>query len=139
VTSPGRDSEAAFLQATLSAPDDDTPRLVYADWLEEHGRSERAAFIRLQCELARLTDDDPRRPELEAMGRQLLSAHRGEWLGALLRLLNGIPWLERLGQPSARDAEVYRLRGWDDWPGPEDVDVRPLYEFSQACYDRPLE
>jgi uncharacterized protein (TIGR02996 family) len=51
----------AFLQAILSSPDDDTPRLAYADWLEEHGRSERAAFIRVQCQLARLPDDDPRR------------------------------------------------------------------------------
>ena len=36
----------AFLQAILDAPDDDTPRLVYADWLEEHGQPDRAEFIR---------------------------------------------------------------------------------------------
>jgi uncharacterized protein (TIGR02996 family) len=29
--------ELAFLRAVLAAPDDDTVRLVYADWLEEHG------------------------------------------------------------------------------------------------------
>jgi uncharacterized protein (TIGR02996 family) len=44
---------AAFLAAILAAPEDDTPRFVYADWLEEHGEEARAEFIRVQCELAR--------------------------------------------------------------------------------------
>ncbi|HVK16992.1 MAG TPA: TIGR02996 domain-containing protein [Fimbriiglobus sp.] len=44
--------ERALIQAIIAAPDDDLPRLVYADWLEEHGRPERAEFIRVQCELA---------------------------------------------------------------------------------------
>lgn len=44
--------EAAFLAAITAAPDDDTPRLVFADWLEEHGQGPRAAFIRRQCEAA---------------------------------------------------------------------------------------
>jgi uncharacterized protein (TIGR02996 family) len=45
--------QAAFLAAILAAPEDDTPRLVYADWLEEHGDEAHAEFIRVQCELAR--------------------------------------------------------------------------------------
>jgi uncharacterized protein (TIGR02996 family) len=28
---------------------DDTPRLIYADWLEDHGQPELAEFIRVQC------------------------------------------------------------------------------------------
>jgi uncharacterized protein (TIGR02996 family) len=44
--------EAAFLRAICAEPADDTPRLVYADWLEEHGQGERAEFIRVQVELA---------------------------------------------------------------------------------------
>ncbi len=43
-----------FLETILANPDDDTPRLVYADWLEEHGETERAEFLRLECQLARL-------------------------------------------------------------------------------------
>jgi uncharacterized protein (TIGR02996 family) len=39
----------ALLRAVLESPADDAPRLVYADWLDEHGQSERAEFIRLQC------------------------------------------------------------------------------------------
>lgn len=33
---------------------DDTPRLVLADWLEDHGQEARAEFIRVQVEQARL-------------------------------------------------------------------------------------
>jgi uncharacterized protein (TIGR02996 family) len=42
----------AFLRAVLEHPDDDGPRLVYADWLDEQGQADRAEFIRVQCELA---------------------------------------------------------------------------------------
>ncbi len=46
-------SEAdAFLDAIFAAPDDDLPRLVYADWLEERGQQAYAEFIRLCCRLA---------------------------------------------------------------------------------------
>jgi uncharacterized protein (TIGR02996 family) len=49
--SPARLREgAALLQAVCEQPWDDCVRLVYADWLEEHGEPERAAFIRFQCE-----------------------------------------------------------------------------------------
>ena len=44
----------ALLRAIVAEPTDDTPRLVCADWIEEHGDSNRAAFIRIQVELARL-------------------------------------------------------------------------------------
>jgi uncharacterized protein (TIGR02996 family) len=39
----------AFLRAIADAPDDDAPRLVYADWLDEHGQPDRAEFVRLLC------------------------------------------------------------------------------------------
>ena len=44
----------AFLSAIVAEPDDDTARLVAADFLEENGEPARAAFIRIQVELARL-------------------------------------------------------------------------------------
>ena len=37
---------AALYAAVCANPDDDTVRLVMADWLEEHGEARRAAFIR---------------------------------------------------------------------------------------------
>jgi uncharacterized protein (TIGR02996 family) len=38
----------ALLQNVIAHPDEDAPRLVFADWLDEHGEADRAAFIRLQ-------------------------------------------------------------------------------------------
>src|SRR5689334_524468 len=73
----------AFLEAIRKAPEDDTPRLVYADWLEEHGDDARAEFIRIQCTLAGLPADDPGRPALSDRERALLAAHRDSWVAAL--------------------------------------------------------
>jgi uncharacterized protein (TIGR02996 family) len=39
--------EAAFLQAIQANPADATAKLVYADWLDEHGEHERAEYVRL--------------------------------------------------------------------------------------------
>ena len=43
----------AFLEAIGAKPDDDLPRLVYADWLEERGEVTYAEFIRVDCFLSR--------------------------------------------------------------------------------------
>lgn len=45
---PSVSDEDAFLAAIAAAPDDDLPRLVYCDWLDENGRSGQANFIRWQ-------------------------------------------------------------------------------------------
>jgi uncharacterized protein (TIGR02996 family) len=74
----------AFIRAILADPDDDALRLVYADWLEEHGNPDdaaRAEFIRTQMDLASLADDDPRRPALEDREHELLVKHHPRWLG----------------------------------------------------------
>lgn len=42
----------ALRAAVLASPTDDLPRLVLADWLDEHSCPERADFIRSQCETA---------------------------------------------------------------------------------------
>src|SRR5689334_7177371 len=76
-------SDKGFLEAICASPQDDGPRLIYADWLEEHGDPERAEFIRTQIELAKLPEDDPRRPDLEERERDLLGAHAEVWRRAL--------------------------------------------------------
>jgi uncharacterized protein (TIGR02996 family) len=68
----------ALLAAIRAAPDDDAPRLIYADWLEEHGQTERAEFIRIQCELARI--DSPTLKQREA---ELLAEHHNAFAGPL--------------------------------------------------------
>jgi uncharacterized protein (TIGR02996 family) len=72
----------AFLQAILEDPDDDTPRLVYADWLEERG-DPRGEFIRTQCRLARLASGDPSCWELRQHLERLWLAHGETWLQPL--------------------------------------------------------
>ncbi len=53
---------AALLAAICAHPDEDTPRLVYADYLDEHGDPKRAARIRDQIALhRRAATDDARR------------------------------------------------------------------------------
>jgi uncharacterized protein (TIGR02996 family) len=71
----------AFFDAITAAPDDDGPRLVFADWLDEHGERERAEFIRVQCELARLPDDDKRAKDLRQRSQELQAEHEADWLG----------------------------------------------------------
>jgi uncharacterized protein (TIGR02996 family) len=55
----------ALLRAIGADPEDDTPRLVYADWLDEHGPTDadraRAEFLRVACKLkpkVRITKDE---------------------------------------------------------------------------------
>src|SRR5437762_7367117 len=78
--------EQGFLAAIREHPDDDTPRLVYADWLDDHGDADRAEFIRVQCELARLGEYHERRNELEQREKELLKAHEMEWLGIIAEI-----------------------------------------------------
>jgi uncharacterized protein (TIGR02996 family) len=76
----------AFLAAIREAPDDDTPRLVFADWLDEHGDAARAEFIRAQCELAG-GGGGRRRERLLRRERELLLEHEHSWLGPLASLV----------------------------------------------------
>jgi uncharacterized protein (TIGR02996 family) len=56
-----------LLKAIIDDPQDDLPRLAFADWCEENGDDTRAEFIRVQVELARLqaryqSDENPDGP-----------------------------------------------------------------------------
>jgi uncharacterized protein (TIGR02996 family) len=64
----------ALLLAIIDAPEDDTPRLVYADWLEEHGEPDRAEFIRVQCKLARLPPSETEGEALESLAPDVINA-----------------------------------------------------------------
>jgi uncharacterized protein (TIGR02996 family) len=49
----------ALLAAICAQPDEDTTRLVFADWCDENDEPDRAAFIRTQVELARTPPWEP--------------------------------------------------------------------------------
>ena len=65
----------ALIRACKAEPDDDAPRLILADWLEEHGEGERAAFIRAQ--IAR-PDDASIQPNLDWAGEWKRWAESGK-------------------------------------------------------------
>jgi uncharacterized protein (TIGR02996 family) len=44
--------ERAFVRMIAAEPGDGGTRLVYADWLEEQGEADQAAFLRLEAQLA---------------------------------------------------------------------------------------
>jgi uncharacterized protein (TIGR02996 family) len=72
----------AFLAAIATAPDDDTPRLVFADWLDEQGTEDdraRAALIRAQCQAELLPTGSKERKKLEAEARAILKKHSRKW------------------------------------------------------------
>lgn len=73
----------SLLHGCKDAPDDDNPRLVLADWLEEHGEPDRAEFVRLSLRLA--ADEIPKGEEAPALARlnELSSRNADRWIGGL--------------------------------------------------------
>jgi uncharacterized protein (TIGR02996 family) len=74
-------SHDAFVKAIRTNPDDDTARLVFADWYEEHGQPERAEYVRAACRLARMPLADPHYPALQRRCLDLYAAHHADWVG----------------------------------------------------------
>src|SRR5262249_42018480 len=72
--------ERNFLDNMISNTEDDAPRLIFTDWLDENGQNERAEFIRVQVELERLPLDAPGRQELEDRAADLLTQFEERWL-----------------------------------------------------------
>jgi uncharacterized protein (TIGR02996 family) len=122
--------ERGLLAGVLDAPEDDAPRLVYADWLEEHGGESdraRAEFIRLQVRRAGL---EPGAPEVEAIQRredELLRRYWRSWDVELRSLVSPsseyrrgfieaiIPYatFEQDVTPALRDFLAMAPRFWD--------------------------
>jgi uncharacterized protein (TIGR02996 family) len=81
----------AFLQRIRAYPDEDAPRLIYADWLEEQGAvgppdwsRKRALLIRVQIALAKLSEEtEADEPQVSAKERVEREAARQKLLGDL--------------------------------------------------------
>lgn len=75
-----------FFRDIKEHPDDDTPRLIFADWLEEHGDEASAArgvFLRSRVLRHHLAPDDPNYGLLKRREGKLFTTHRWDWLGPL--------------------------------------------------------
>ncbi len=73
------DDASALLDAIVHDPDDDLPRLAYADWCEENGLDARAEFIRVQLELGRAGCAGERRKALVRREKSLLAGNERRW------------------------------------------------------------
>ncbi len=71
------DLEPGFLADIIANPEDDAPRLVYADWLDENGDEPRAELIRLQIAIAA----GHASPEMLRREAELLGLHAAFWAG----------------------------------------------------------
>jgi uncharacterized protein (TIGR02996 family) len=81
--------------AVIINPDDDTPRLIYADWLDENGQPDRATFIRLQIEAARAERFGLQARSLQGQAEQLLDTHLLPWTRHLNGQIVGLPQFQR--------------------------------------------
>jgi uncharacterized protein (TIGR02996 family) len=131
--------ERAFRAAIAAHPDDDAPRLAFADWLDEHDRPAEAELVRVQIELEPLREDygDARADALREREEVLLRPLRdreSQWLadlgccrfGADVEYRRGfvdalkLParWFVAHGAalrqryPLLRKLVVFRLNGW---------------------------
>jgi uncharacterized protein (TIGR02996 family) len=78
---------AALLAAVLADPADDTPRLIFADYLDETGDpadAARAAFVRAEVAAEGLPPGSPDRVRLESEAARLFNAHGEVWKRDLL-------------------------------------------------------
>jgi uncharacterized protein (TIGR02996 family) len=98
-----------LLAAILEAPDDDSPRLVYADALLERG-DPRGELIQIQCALAkrraageRIEHEDP----LAKRNRGLLAKHEKDWLVPIRAHLRSWTWSRGFVEVVDADGEKF--------------------------------
>jgi uncharacterized protein (TIGR02996 family) len=81
-----------LLDALRDDPEQDGLRLVFADWLDDHGEAERAEYIRVQLQMERLLSNHPDWPALAAREHELRQAHVERFLGVSPALLYEFGW-----------------------------------------------
>jgi uncharacterized protein (TIGR02996 family) len=87
---------AGLIQGCAEALEDNAPRLILADWLEDHGQAERAELVRVQCRLADWVPDWQERQALIDRQDELIAAHRDTWLGPLAGLCESVEFVRGL-------------------------------------------
>jgi uncharacterized protein (TIGR02996 family) len=97
--------EEAFLEAVRKAPNDDGPRLLYADWLDERG-DPRGEFIRVQCARERLAPAGIDAGRFAARAWRLLNANWRTWTDPLHALVGPDPSRRGEGWLAARQPDA---------------------------------
>jgi uncharacterized protein (TIGR02996 family) len=120
----------ALLRAVCENPDDDTPRLVFADWLQENGDEPRAEFIRLQCQATRLPVASSARQHKENRINHLLRAYEREWARDL-PTPPGCRWGETFVRGFVADFTVIETQ--ETWVLRACLDASPITSLSVSC------
>jgi uncharacterized protein (TIGR02996 family) len=76
-------SDEGFLRTILAEPSDRVSRLVYADWLEEHGDNTRAEFLRLLAEPGPTAEGTDQRRARRKRLQQLAKGLDTGWIAAV--------------------------------------------------------
>ncbi len=91
-----------LLKAIIQQPHDDQLRLIYADWLEEHG-DPRADFIRVQLSLKNTENGSPGYRQLKHREHQLLREHGTQWSCGVIA---GVPTAEQFDRGFLSHLEI---------------------------------
>jgi uncharacterized protein (TIGR02996 family) len=105
--------DTGFVRAILETPEDDAPRLVYADWLDEQGDEARAEFIRGQIALSRMKTGSAEHKKLSKRIDKLLQEHKQEWLRLLTRGADRYVGFSR-GFPDTAGASFGEFCYWEE-------------------------
>jgi uncharacterized protein (TIGR02996 family) len=103
--------EQPFLDAIHARCHEDGPRLVYADFLDEKGDSERAELIRLQLAMARMTEEHPLRPELANRILELRTSNTSRWSEHLADLVISADFRRGLLDSVVMETEAFLASG----------------------------
>ena len=71
--------QTTLFRAILDDPDDDAPRLAFADWLAANGQPDRAEWIRASCELSSVPYGDLRRAAMSLREREAFERCLPSW------------------------------------------------------------
>jgi uncharacterized protein (TIGR02996 family) len=111
----------ALLEAIKLNPEDDTPRLIYADCIQEEGNEPYAEFIRVQCELAQLEAnwDSSKRIEEKKRHDELVSRNNKlRWdqdvISAAFPMYFTVAFATR-GFVEVVDSSIQRVLQWREW------------------------
>ncbi|MBY0458079.1 MAG: TIGR02996 domain-containing protein, partial [Gemmataceae bacterium] len=108
------DEDRAFLRAIVANPAEVTAWLAYVDWLDEHGESVRAEFVRLQARLAADVSPEDRYGILGEL-EDLRPALDADWVAIFER-----PYIENCDERFAFKCP----RKWEQLTGTDDTNVR---------------
>jgi uncharacterized protein (TIGR02996 family) len=131
------DERQSLLAGVRADPDDDAPRLVFADWLEEYGDAHDRAwaeFIRVQIELDRLDRWSDRYAMLNSRVSELLDQLPGDFEAGFPSWAELEPYDPTRGwcPPQGMDSFSWSRRGFraTAWASPADFAARAHDLFS---------